>query len=318
MPHATTQVVRALCRALRRNADALARDFSRARRGDAGAVHRVRVATRRLRAALPLAAESDRLHAGGLKKDLRRVTRALGDVREADVVREIILDLAERHDWMPPVVARVERACVTRRHDRRDAMREKLSDLHAPALEKRVDDVADRLESDKPDARTVAVVLAAVRKRSRQLKAAIDSAGTVYGVDPLHKVRLATKKLRYALEAADGVLDGADDRARRRLKRFQERLGHIHDMQVAQRYVRATQNEKDVTPALSAQLATLDRALDVHCRQLHGQVLRERQAVMKMLEELSTAIESRLTPKRVGRMARMRSRRPTRRLGVGA
>jgi len=306
-----------LCRALRRNADALARDFSRARRGDVGAVHRVRVATRRLRAALPLAAEADRLRTGDLKRDLKRVTRALGDVREADVVREILLDLAERHDWTPPVVARVERACVVRRNDRRTAMREKLSDLRAPALEKRVDDVADQLESDEPDARTVAVVLAAVRKRSRQLGAAIDTAGTVYGVDTLHKVRLATKKLRYALEAADGVLDKADDRARRRLKRFQERLGHIHDMQVAQRYVRETQNEPDVTAAVSAQLAELDQALDVQCRQLHGQVLRERLAVMKTLDELTTAIEARLTPRRVGRMARMRTRRTMRRLEVG-
>jgi len=317
MPHATTQVVRALCRALRRNAEALARDFSRARRGDVGAVHRVRVATRRLRAALPLAAESDRLRTGDLKRDLKRVTRALGDVREADVVREILLDLAERHDWTPPVVARVERACVARRNDRRTAMREKLSDLRAPALEKRVDDVADKLESDDPDARTVAVVLAAVYKRSRQLGAAIDGAGTVYGVDPLHKVRLATKKLRYALEAADGVLDKGDDRARRRLKRFQERLGNIHDMQVAQRYVRATQNERDVTTAVAAQLAEVDQALDVQCRQLHGQVLRERPAVIKMLAELTTAIEARLTPRRVGRMARMRTRRTMRRLEVG-
>jgi CHAD domain-containing protein len=303
---------------LRRNADALARDFSRARRGDVGAVHRVRVATRRLRAALPLAVEAGRLNARDLARDLKRVTRALGDVREADVVRDLILDLAERHDWLPPVVARVERACVARRDERRTAMRDKLSDLRARALGKRVDDVADRLESGEPGARSVAVVFAAVRKRSRQLAVAIDVAGTVYGVEPLHKVRLATKKLRYALEAADGVLDRADDRARRRLKRFQERLGHIHDMQVAQRFVRATQNEPDVTPAISAQLEELDQALDVQCRQLHGQVLRERPAVITMLEDLSSAIEARLTPRRVGRMARMRTRRTMRRLEVGS
>jgi len=317
MSHATTQVVRALCRALRRNADALARDFSRARRGDVGAVHRVRVATRRLRAALPLAVDAGRLNARDLARDLKRVTRALGEVREADVVRHLILDLAERQDWLPSMIARVERACVARRDERRTAMREKLSDLRGRALEKRVEVVADRLEADAPDARAVAVVYAAVRKRSRQLTIAIDGAGTVYGVEPLHAVRIATKKLRYAFEAADGVLDRADDRARRRLKRFQERLGHVHDLQMAQRYVRATQNDPDVTPGLSAQLAELDQALDVQCRQLHGQVLRERPAVIKMLQDLSSAIEARLTPRRVGRMARMRTRRTVRRLEMG-
>jgi len=318
MPHATTQVVKVLCRVLRHNAEALASDMSPARRGDVAAVHHVRVATRRLRAALSFAEKMGRFGERDLARDLKRVTRAFGHVREADVVRELILDMAERHDWPPLVVARIERATMVRRSDRRDAMRKALSGVRARAIKKRIEAIASRLETTNPEARALAVILAEVRRRTRKLSEAVEIAGTVYGVEPLHRARIATKKLRYALEAVEGTLDRADDRARRRLKRFQEHLGHIHDLQVAQRYVRATQTESDVTATVAAQIAVIDRAIDLQCRQLHGQLLRERQAIVTMLDGLSAAIASRVTPRRVGRMARMRARRSGRRMAVGA
>ncbi|HEX5069552.1 MAG TPA: CHAD domain-containing protein [Vicinamibacterales bacterium] len=318
MPHATTQVVKVLCRVLRENAAALARDLSHARRGDVAAVHHVRVATRRLRAALPLATEMGGFGARDLARDLKHVTRAFGEVREADVVRELVLDLAERQDWPPLAVTRIERLCLARRHDQRDAMRRELSGVRARSLEKRVEDVAARLESADPQARALAVILAEVRERTRKLSARLEAAGTVYGVEPLHRVRIAAKKLRYALEAVQGTLDRADDRARRRLKRFQEHLGRIHDLQVTQQYIRGTQSEPDVTPAVAAQLAGIDQAIDLECRQLHGQLLRERAAIVTMLDDLTSAIASRVTPRRVGRMARMRNRRPGRRVAMGA
>ena len=318
MPHATTQVVKVLCRVLRHNAAALSRDLSHARRGDVAAVHRVRVATRRLRAALPLATEMGRFGARDLSRDLKHVTRAFGDVREADVVRELILDLADGHDWPPAAVTRIESACLVRRHDSRKVMRKELSNVRARTIEKRLEAVAKRLESSNPEARALAVVLAEVRRRTRKMVGALETAGTVYGIEPLHRVRLATKKLRYALEAVEGSLDRADDRARRRLKRFQERLGHIHDLQVAQRYVRATQSDADVTAGVATQLAGIDQSVDLLCRQLHGQLLRDRPAIVTMLDELSSAIASRVTPRRTGRMARMRGRRSGRRLAMGA
>lgn len=318
MPHATTQVVKVLCRVLRDNADALARDFSHARRGEVAPVHHVRVATRRLRAALPLAIEMGRFGARDLRRDLKRVTRAFGDVREADVVRELILELAESHDWPPLAVARIDNATLVRRDDCRKAMRKDLSGLRGRALEKRIDALAARLEATNPEARALAVILAEVRRRTRKLKERLETAGTVYGVEPLHRVRIATKKLRYALEAVEGSLDRADDRARRKLKRFQERLGRIHDLQVAQRYVRATQSDPDVTASVSAQLAVIDQGIDLLCRQLHGQLLRERPAIVAMMDDLLSAVTSRVTPRRVGRMARMRKGRSGRRLAVGA
>lgn len=313
MAHATTQVVTALSRALRRNADVLAQDLARARRGEAGAVHRVRVATRRLRAALPLAAEAAGFDARALRHDLREVTRALGPVREGDVVRELLLDVAEREGWSPLAVARVEAACLTRRGRQQSAMCARLSRLAGRDLESRTLAAASRLMDESPDVKATAVVLAHLRRRARQLAETLGEAGTVYGVDSLHQVRLASKKLRYALEAADGILAGPEGRARRRLKRFQERLGRIHDAQTAQHYLRAAAAKSDVTLEMSSRLECLDRALEIQCRRLHAQVLSGRGEIVETIQELLRGIAGRVAPRHVGRMARMRTGRLPRR-----
>jgi len=146
----------------------------------------------------------------------------------------------------------------------------------------------------------------------------MDHAGTVYGVEPLHKVRIATKKLRYALEAADGAFDGDGGRIRRRLKRFQDRLGEIHDTQIAQGYVRAAQAGAELTPGMTARLGDVDRALDVQSRKLHGQVLAQRPQMLKTVAAILDAVEKHVTPRAVGRMARMRGGRPPRRAQAGA
>src|SRR5947207_253069 len=64
----------------------LLRQLPRARRGGADDVHRARVATRRLREILPVAAHAaDSRGCSRLARDVRRITRALGPVREIDV-----------------------------------------------------------------------------------------------------------------------------------------------------------------------------------------------------------------------------------------
>ena len=63
--------------------------------GDAGAVHRARVATRRLREILPML-EAHRRATRKLRRDLRAVTRALGPVRELDVALGLVIRLT--HD----------------------------------------------------------------------------------------------------------------------------------------------------------------------------------------------------------------------------
>ena len=79
---------------LRQRFTALARGLAGARAGDVTAIHQARVATRRLREALPL------VTSGGagrkLERTIRRLTRALGPVRELDVALQTLDELRAR------------------------------------------------------------------------------------------------------------------------------------------------------------------------------------------------------------------------------
>jgi CHAD domain-containing protein len=118
---------------------------------------------------------------------------------------------------------------------------------------------------------------ARVARRAQGLNDAISRAGAIYIPERLHNVRIAVKKLRYAIEvAADAT--GEDYRAElATLKRGQDTLGHLHDLQVLIDRVRQSQACLK-TPDLSlwrefdALLAGLEKA----CRRLHARYVRER------------------------------------------
>src|SRR5688500_14497613 len=84
---------------LARRARALQRYVPAAIRGDHHGVHQARVATRRLREAVPVLTTGIKgTKAGKARNKLRRVTRALGAVRELDVTLHLIDELAKRPD----------------------------------------------------------------------------------------------------------------------------------------------------------------------------------------------------------------------------
>ena len=69
-------------------ARAIRRALPAAKAGDARSLHQARVATRRLRAALPLVASGPK--AEKLARSVRRLTRALGPIRELDVAQALL------------------------------------------------------------------------------------------------------------------------------------------------------------------------------------------------------------------------------------
>jgi CHAD domain-containing protein len=73
-------------RILRQRLVALLDALPAATSGDVVSVHRARVASRRLREVLPVLADAAGTHhLGRASKDVRRITRALGPIRELDV-----------------------------------------------------------------------------------------------------------------------------------------------------------------------------------------------------------------------------------------
>ena len=264
--------------------------FMRASRGigegNVRAIHRTRVASRRLRELLPvLQLDSDT--SDKLSKKLRKVTRALGPVRELDVQLLLIDELLKggRHD--------AQALATVRDHVLRD--REGIRTVKATAVDLRR--VAHRLERAAEELRHADESAAArawrwaldarVARRALALKRAIDDAGAVYIPERLHAVRITLKKLRYAVELsaeAGGPIDAADLRA---LRRWQELLGHLHDVQVLLDRVRQVEgSQTPIDVATRGEFDTLIAALEASCRPLHARYVRQRDAVVALCERL--------------------------------
>jgi CHAD domain-containing protein len=248
----------ALLRAIRRNADVVRREAERAATGDPRGVHRLRVATRRLRAALPLAAAVGRIEVRPLVRRVRQLTRALSTVREVDVVAAWIEADAPHSPWTSDAVERVLGVCAAARDEAVRTARMRLARHDAADLAVEARAVADRAEALATSARAVSVIAAEVGRRARQLAALRALAGTTYGVESLHQVRLGAKKLRYTLEAASGLPGAPAGNVRRDLKHLQNLLGQIHDARFDPNLARAT-IENHHEPAYDRKIDCLGR-----------------------------------------------------------
>jgi CHAD domain-containing protein len=302
--HATTPVLPALSRSVRRQTDAFARWLARARAGDEKGIHQTRVATRRLREALPLLVAAGAGGAGAVRRALRRLTRALGPVREIDVGRRVLQDLARRHRWPPTTAARVDAHFAALRTHRLEALLDEVDRLDGARLAERLDAVLAAVDADAPRAAALVFLVPRVRGRARALGQRIDAAGTLYSVQPLHDVRLAAKKLRYLLELAAAATGAAVAPEVRRLKRVQTVLGRLHDLHVVQHGLQEVAAGR-ADGLLARRLAQMDRDVEADCRELHARYLRAAPALAAQARQLAREGAA-LPASRRARMASMR------------
>jgi CHAD domain-containing protein len=285
-------------RLLKRRAAALREHLPKAAAGDDRGVHQARVATRRLREALPiLAAEPKAGPAGKARRKIRRLTRALGTVRELDVALGMLDELA-RAEHLPRVAVEEVRAHVLAERDaRRAQMRHRLDRVNADKLNRRLASVAQHL-AESTDQTWRTVLSARLLARATRLSNAIDEAGQLYEPERLHAVRIAAKKLRYILElAAEAGAAGAAPRVRA-LKRVQELLGGLNDLHVLQQHVATVQAAPRAgRRGLESGLAALASHLEGECRHLHGRYLTTAPKLRAVCEavpaEVAPAIERR-------------------------
>lgn len=255
--------------------------------GDVRAVHRTRVASRRLRELVPvLQLESD--DCARLLRDLRRATRGLGRIRELDVAGQLLeavtADMGQSRSWVVAATAAVQQA----RHaaHARSMHKGKLGgDLRR--LAKRLDRVAGNLErAGRRDGRRWRWALdARAVRRADRLTAAIRAAGPFYLPERLHAVRIALKKLRYALELK-AEASGAPVRELSLLRRSQELLGALHDRQLLIERFREMQAELPDRRA-SRELDDLIATLEDECRTLHARFVRQRRRMLEICARLT-------------------------------
>jgi len=267
---------------LRRRLDRLTRPLPALEQGDIPALHRTRVATRRLRELVPLL-QLDGDVARKLSRRLRKLTKRLGTVRELDVLL-ILID--EQHVSRREHREALSRVAIAVAHER-DAARKHLFD-RVPIddlwrLARKIERLADELEDVERAGTTAAArrwhaaVDIRVARRATMLKTAIQESGAVYLPERLHDVRIAVKKLRYAAELAAEIAGDKSTPDIRLLRRVQDTLGRLHDLQVLIDQVREVQ--ASLTPpsvALWRALDALVTTLDNDCRQLHARYMRSR------------------------------------------
>jgi CHAD domain-containing protein len=259
-----------------------------AQAGDTRSVHQARVATRRLREALPvLRATVNRPALSRVQRQVRKMTRALGPVRELDVSLQHLDELAARNVVSSRALGRVRSALARERASRRRQMLAAISPGKLERLRQRLGQVSSGPETTQP-ASTLDEARRQVAKRARRLAAAVEHAGGLYLPDRLHSVRVAAKKLRYALEI-ERELRRAKGTARiTQLKRLQDLLGRMHDFEVLIERTRQVQAEHAGSDRqLTTELDTLVRTLEGECRRDHASYMRRRPTLIKLCQTLS-------------------------------
>ncbi len=272
---------------------ALVKAVPPAREGDERAVHEARVASRRLREALPVLATPGDDPLRRARKRVRRVTRALGPVRELDVALTHLSEFESKGAAPSTAIEHVRRFITRQRGERRRAMLEVLTPGKLEKLKKPVAQVSvppgDRAAANAESSRRVL-------RRATALAEAIERAGGMYLPDRLHGVRVAAKKLRYALELQQEIRRSRATSRIAQLKAIQDLLGRMHDLEVLIDRVRATEVEEAAVNRLVAlDLDRLVRALEEECRELHATYMAKRAALVKLCDVVRATAESRLT-----------------------
>jgi|CXWL01.1.fsa_nt_gi CHAD domain-containing protein len=286
-------VATAARKAIRRHFDRLRTYEDGTRSGeDPEDLHQMRVSTRRMRATLDVCAPAlDAAAVRPFAKDLRRLARRLGAVRDLDVFGEhnatylASLPAAEAPELEPLLAAWRERRAAAR--DRLLGLMEgdryrRLEHALAAYVE---DDAAGEPapfgKAHEPRPRLLRHLvpafiygrLAAVRAYEPWLPPVTTIEATP--LDRYHALRIATKRLRYALEVFADVLGPAAGEALAALKRLQEHLGELQDAVVACHLLRdflvwgTWDTHPDripllpiLAPAITAYLATRQRDLE--------------------------------------------------------
>jgi CHAD domain-containing protein len=218
-------------------------------------IHRLRVASRRLRAALPICAPCVQKKRYRRWVDgIRTITRALSEARDADVQLEFLKKYEKRavkHPGQdkrppgadqPPITDGIEYLLGIYRKKRSALQKQVLSAITKLEKRRTIDDIRDAATGHLTAARRIrarlpmyALPALAADDISRRL-------GTLLSYEPYlqypgaisehHAMRIAAKKLRYTMEFYAPVYRYGLEKPLFRIKKVQELLGAIHDCDV--------------------------------------------------------------------------------------
>lgn len=202
-----------------------------------GAVHQLRVATRRLLAQfLLLDCVAPSVGLDKARPILKCRLAALGDLRDTQVQRGFIEEQSVRFPELAPL-----RAWLVRRERKlaRSAAK-RVQRFRTNKLGKWISTMSEDLSARAGNARARKQLAAAVARAAADAFA--ETLRRRRAIDPanrrtIHKTRIAFKRFRYMMESLSPDLTGLSKRRLRTLAYYQRKMGIIQDLEVMQRCV---------------------------------------------------------------------------------
>lgn len=201
-------------------------------------LHDMRVATRRMRAALDLFSEVLPARATNVRAELGWVADALGRVRDLDVQLERI-EQSAASPTSPQTSSALKELAELLTHRRSEARAALLACLDSARYDRLVASFAAMLRRGplrRPAPANAPAVLAApdlVRARHRAVAKAAKAARRSGNLDDFHKLRIRGKRLRYAVEFVSELYGSHARRYVRAVVELQDVLGSMQDARVA-------------------------------------------------------------------------------------
>ena len=212
---------------MRENVQRLFDNLPGAKAGEEEPIHQIRVASRRLRVALPVAAQkpAGRRVQRSLKR-LRALTRLAGQGRDFDVCAGLFDEEASRAEVAPTVVRLLRDQLATARDHAHKKLAKALAEFDATRLREDLDIVIARGGADSHEA--AARLKTARGKHGRAVLEELRARRSVFAPLALHAIRRRCRWLRYAAEL-DRALFGGGAAGVKRFRDLQDLLGQLHD-----------------------------------------------------------------------------------------
>lgn len=214
-------------------------------------LHRLRVELRRARTLLKIYQSSlPGLHPAKLRKGLEDLAAGTGEARDLDVH----LAWLKRHaSLFPPETKPLIGFLLKRwKKDHKEALRR----IRKKIIPVFLIEVKQPVRKLKKFSGPLRHSVPAGRKEKKDLAVKMKKSGRRFNERALHKTRIAVKRYRYFLECA-----APSDRRIAKLKRWQDRLGEIHDMGLIMKRIQSSANRKEDR--------LLTAAIDKHRKRLY-------------------------------------------------
>jgi CHAD domain-containing protein len=268
------------------NLETLQAKWGGLRDGDVESIHDARVATRRLRAALPLLGSGRFTGAAdGVASTVKVLGRALGKARDTDEALRLVSDIEARSPSTAPAAAVLRARLLPEQARQRRRLIKALEAIDGDGLEQLREAVRHEISSggqyrwrrqgSQPG------VAAAIAGQAENLERRIDHASGIYFPNRAHNARVAIKKLRYAVELLDGN-EPIRTPSIRVLRRGQEALGQVHDREVLLQRLTSLAEDEDIPAARE-----LARVLEAESRSIFETYRAMRPALLEVCTALA-------------------------------